>query len=59
VPGSDRIVVPVEVDGQAFVVLFQSLAAISKRLLTKPVANLEDQLLEKLPRAIDYLFLGM
>jgi len=59
VPANDRIVVPVEIDGQPFVVLFQSLAAISKRLLTKPVANLDDQLLDKLPRAIDYLFLGM
>jgi mRNA-degrading endonuclease toxin of MazEF toxin-antitoxin module len=59
VPASDRIVVAVHVDGQPFVVLFQSMAAISKRLLTKPVTNLEAQLLDKLPRAIDFLFLGM
>jgi mRNA-degrading endonuclease toxin of MazEF toxin-antitoxin module len=59
VPANDRIVVPVEIDGQRFVILFRPMAAISRRLLTKPIANLEDQLLDKLPRAIDYLFLGM
>jgi mRNA-degrading endonuclease toxin of MazEF toxin-antitoxin module len=59
VPANDRIVVPVEIDSQRFVILFRSMAAISRRLLTKPIANLEGQLLDKLPRAIDYLFLGM
>ena len=51
-----RIVVPVEIDVSGSSSCFGP--AISRRLLTKPIANLEE-LLDKLPRAIDYLFLGM
>lgn len=58
VPASDRIVVPVQIDGEDYVVLFQLMAAIAKSELGKPVAQLSD-LSEALPRAIDYLFLGM
>jgi hypothetical protein len=49
-----RTVVPVLVNGEAFVVLFQALAAISRHALTKPVANAAE-LRERLPRAIDYV----
>jgi hypothetical protein len=46
------------VDGEAFVVLFQAMAAISRHALGKPVAHVAE-LRERLPRAIDYLFLGL
>jgi toxin CcdB len=53
-----RTVAPVQVDGEAFVVLFQAMAAISRHALGKPVANVAE-LRERMPRAIDYLFLGL
>ena len=50
--------IPVQVNGEAFVVLLQAMAAVEKRLLANPVGSLES-LRAALPRAIDYLFLGM
>lgn len=57
-PANDRIVVPVDVNGASYVILFQALAAISKTGLREPIASLP-HLQSAIPRAIDYLFLGM
>jgi toxin CcdB len=57
-PASDRAVFPVEIDGEAYAVLMHGLAALPIPPRTKPVAQLPE-LREQLPRAIDYLFLGM
>lgn len=54
----DRLVVPAIVGGEAFVVLLASMSAIAKRGLQTPVAAVPE-LSERLPRAIDALFLGL
>lgn len=54
---SDRIVVPVMVAGEAFVVLFQAMAAVPRKQLAIPVAHLPT-LRDDIALAIDFLFLG-
>lgn len=48
----------VDIDGQALVVLTQDLAAIPRRLLKSPVANLSPQR-DNVLAALDLLFTGL
>jgi toxin CcdB len=57
-PVADRAVLPVEIDGEPYAVLMYGLAALPIQLRAKPVAQLPD-IRDQLPRAIDYVFLGM
>lgn len=57
-PENDRAGLKVEIDGAPHVVLMQALAAIPQHTLRRAVASLP-LLGEQLPRAIDYLFLGL
>lgn len=57
-PADNRSIIPVQFDGEAFVLLLPAMGAISKHLLLKQIGSLRD-LIEHMPRAIDHLFLGM
>jgi toxin CcdB len=57
-PAADRAVLPVEIKGEPYAVLMHGLAALPIQPRTKPVAQLPE-IRDQLPRAIDYLFLGM
>lgn len=54
----DRAVIPIDVEGQPHVVMLHGLTAVPRHTLGKPVAR-APELAERLPRAIDYLFLGI
>jgi hypothetical protein len=54
----DEACAPITLDDKEYVVLFQGLAAFPKSALGKPLAKVEE-LRDHLPRAIDYLFLGL
>lgn len=58
VQAEDRAVLAVEIDGKPFVVLMHGLASMPLSPKQKPVTQLPE-LRDKLPRAIDYLFLGL
>ncbi|MES1201859.1 MAG: CcdB family protein [Pseudomonadota bacterium] len=55
---SDRAILPVEIHGAPYAVILHGLAALPLPPRAKPMAALPD-IRECLPRAIDYLFLGL